>query len=273
MATFALGDYKVDIAEDFGPRIVGLRRAGGGEVLASLGPDSVIQHAGGVFRFRGGHRLWAAPEIPASTYASDDEPCTVVSDDDRLTVTGEPDSAGLAKTMSVTLDGDALLVEHTIDRENDTALFAAWGITQLPLGGTALVPIEGPDTSPLPNRSLILWPYTDLGDTRLAFHGGRVEIEAGDGEPLKLGTAGWRSRLGYLRKGQLFTKEIVTSSAGVVPDFGSSHQVYVGQGFCELETIGGQVTKGPARLTERWQVIACGDIGEAWELVTAEALS
>lgn len=273
MATFALGDYQVDIAEDFGPRIVGLRRAGGSEVLASLGPDSVINHAGGVFRFRGGHRLWAAPEIAASTYASDDEPCTVVFEADRLTVTGVPDSAGLAKTMSVKPEGDALLVEHTIDREHDSGLFAAWGITQMPLGGTALIPIEGPDTSPLPNRSLILWPYTDLGDTRLGFQAGRVEIETGDGEPLKLGTAGWRSRLGYLRDSQLFTKEIVTSSAGVVPDFGASHQVYVGQGFCELETVGGQVTEGPARLTERWQVIPCGNIGEAWELVTREALS
>jgi hypothetical protein len=169
VAVFTLGEYQVEVPEDFGPRIVSLRRGGGDEVLAILGPDSVIEHPGGTYRFRGGHRLWAAPEIAASTYASDDEPCRVVQDGDRVTVTGSPDSAGLAKTMSLTAEDDTLVVEHTIEREHDGTLVAAWGITQLPLGGTALIPLEGPPTSPIPNRSLILWPYTDLADDRIRF--------------------------------------------------------------------------------------------------------
>lgn len=272
MPTFDLGEYQVDVAEDFGPRVVGLKRGDSTEVLVTLGPGSIIEHPGGVFRFRGGHRLWAAPEIAASTYTPDDASCDIVFDDDRLTVTGSRDSAGMVKTMTLVPDGDGLLVEHTIETDHD-ALLAAWGITQLPLGGTALVPLQGPDTSPLPNRSLILWPYTDLEDPRLGFRNRGIEIEAGEGDPVKVGTAHWKSRLGYVRDGHLFTKEIVRSSAGIVPDFGASYQVYVGQGFCELETIGGQVTDGSARLTERWQVTPCPDVGQAWELVTAEARS
>jgi hypothetical protein len=259
-----LGEFEVEVAEDFGPRIIGLRRAGGDEVLASLGPEAVIEHPGGIFRFRGGHRLWAAPEIAASTYAPDDHPCSLIVDEDSLTVTAEPDTAGLAKTITLRLEDDSLVVEHVIEREHDGVMIAAWGITQLPLCGTALVPLDGPDTSPLPNRSLVLWPYTDLHDSRLLFGNPGIEIDADAGDPLKVGTAGWRSRLGYLHNGQLFTKEVVGSSSGVVPDFGASHQVYVGQGFCELETVGGQVAEGPARLTERWQLLPCSDLEEAW---------
>lgn len=269
MATVTLGDYHVEVAEEFGPRIVGLRRGEGDEVLVSLGPDAVIDHAGGIFRFRGGHRLWASPEIAASTYASDDHPCNLTVGEDSLTVSAEPDGAGLAKTITVRPEGDSLVVEHVIERDRGGLVMAAWGITQLPIGGTALVPLDGPETSPLPNRSLVLWPYTDLHDSRFRFGQSGVEIEADAGDPLKLGTMGWRSRLGYLRNGQLFTKEIVNSSIGVVPDFGASHQVYVGQGFCELETLGGQVAEGPARLTERWHVADCSGLDLAWDMVSA----
>jgi hypothetical protein len=268
VATVTLGEYLVDVAEEFGPRIIGLRRNDGDEALVSLGPESVIEHAGGVFSFRGGHRLWSAPEIAASTYASDDHTCSLVFEGDSLTVSAKPDAAGLAKTITVRSAGDSLVVEHLIEPGHDGVAMAAWGITQLPLGGTALVPLEGPETSPLPNRSLVLWPYTNLNDPRLAFRQTGVEIDAGAGDPLKLGTAGWTSRLGYLRSGQLFTKELVSSSSGVVPDFGASHQVYVGQGFCELETMGGQVADGPARLTERWQLAPCTDLEEAWARVS-----
>lgn len=273
MAAFTLGEYQVEVAEEFGPRIVGLRRGGGTEVFVTLGPEKMIEHPGGIFRFRGGHRLWSSPEIAASTYAPDDHPCSVTVEDGDLTVSAQPDSAGLIKTITLKSVGDCLVVEHVVEHDRDGMVMAAWGITQLPMGGVALIPLDGPETSPLPNRSLVLWPYTDLHDSRLRFVQTGVEIEAGPGDPLKLGTVGWTSRLGYLHDGQLFTKEIVTSSSGIVPDFGASHQVYVGQGFCELETVGGQVSEGPARLTERWSVMPCPDLVEAWREVSRGTIS
>ena len=64
-----------------------LRRDNGPELFAQLGEDVVIDHPGsGIYRFHGGHRLWAAPEVPAITYASDDHPCVV----SRPATTGSP---------------------------------------------------------------------------------------------------------------------------------------------------------------------------------------
>ena len=82
------------------------------------------------------------------------------------------DRAGLLKEISVsaTAGGDAVVVEHVLTRRGRPVDVAPWAITQLPLGGTAIVPVDGPDGGPQANRSLVLWPYTDLGDdrTRLA---------------------------------------------------------------------------------------------------------
>ena len=40
-------------------------------MFAQLGPEAVITHDTGIYHFRGGHRLWVAPEVPEVTYASD----------------------------------------------------------------------------------------------------------------------------------------------------------------------------------------------------------
>ena len=59
-------------------------RRGRRPVGATLGDDVVIRHPdSGVYRMRGGHRLWAAPEVPAVTYSPDDHRCEVVADPGR----------------------------------------------------------------------------------------------------------------------------------------------------------------------------------------------
>jgi len=64
-------------------------------------------------------------------------------------------------------------------------------------------------------------------------------------------------------------KEIESAEGRKVPDFGAVAQVYVGSGFCELESVGGltDVSDGGAgTLRERWTVIDCGDLEAAVKL-------
>ena len=269
VSTATLGDYQVDIATDFGPRVVGLHRAGGPQILAQLAPDVGIEHPGGRFRFHGGHRLWAAPERAEITYANDDHPCQVVIGEGSVTISADRDAAGVRKEVTVTADDDSLIVAHSIAWQSTEirAPLAAWAITQLPLGGTALVPLEGPDTSPLPNRQLILWPYTSPADERIRYGNRGLEVMARGQNRLKLGVGPALSFLGYLWNGWLFTKRALSRSGGEIPDHGAGNQVYVGQGFCELETVGG-LSQGPsAHITERWKLQPCGDLQNAWAIV------
>lgn len=270
MTEVELGPYRLGIANDFGPRIVSLRRDGGSELLAQLDPSRVIEYPDGIYRFHGGHRLWASPEIPEITYANDDHACKVSVEADTATITAPTDGAGLSKTIVIGRDGDDLSVEHTITGASRSDQVAAWAITQFPLGGTAFLPIEGGDTGPRPNRKVVLWPYTELDDPRLRFGEAVVIVEARDGPPLKIGVGPSPQRLGYLRKGWLFVKQTMSPPRGAAPDFGALSQVYLGQGFCELEGVGELVATGehPATMTERWSVVRCDDETQALQLVS-----
>lgn len=264
---FDVGPYRIAIATDFGPRITSLRLEDGPEMFAELGSDAVITHDTGTYHFRGGHRLWVAPEVPELTYASDDHPCSVEEVGGVITVEAPPDGAGLVKEMSLSLDEDSLLVEHRVTRaEGHFPPVSAWAITQVPLGGTAILPVTGADTTPSANRYLVLWPYTSFEDGRVSLGDEALELRAAHGPPIKFGAGPDPGRLGYFRDDFVFMKEISPATDRNVPDFGAVGQVYLGQGFCELESVGpltGLAAGMAAELQERWTIVDCGDLDSA----------
>jgi hypothetical protein len=272
-----LGDYHLSVATSFGPRVLGIRRGDGHEQFAAL-PDHVVidRPDSGVYRFRGGHRLWAAPEIPWISYAPDDEPCEVVTRDGGVEIQGPVDRAGLAKRVALTLELDTVVVDHTLDNLSEAPLAGApWAITQLPLGGTALVPIRGkPDQDGLQaNRVVVLWPYTDPADPRLTWKGDVAVIDASPGPTFKIGTGPAPEQIGYLHQGQLFSKRVTASSEGSYPDLGAVGQFFMNDQFCELESIGPLTRLEPGSTVshrERWTIHDCPDLGQALALVAGE---
>lgn len=272
MTATRLGSYQLEMATGFGPRITSLTWDDGSELLADLGPGVSLDHPAGTFRFRGGHRLWVAPEVPAVSYAPDDHECAVTFSQAGMDVTAPVDSAGWTKEMTVMADGEDLVIDHRLSTTTAATSVAPWAITQFPLGGTAIVPLVGYDTGPRPNRHLVLWPYTSLRDERISFLESAVTVRASDGPPLKLGCGTDSRRLGYLRDGLLFTKEADPVPEGELPDRSAALQLYVGQGFCELETVGALAdldAHGRLSHTERWRVQRCADIADACRLLTA----
>lgn len=269
-----LGPYQLEVATRFGPRITSLRRDDGPEMLANLGSDVTLDHESGSYAFRGGHRLWASPEVPSITYSPDDHDCSVSLSDNTLSVTAPPDAAGLVKEIRVSLDDDALVLDHAISGVGgEPVLLAAWAISQLPLGGTAILPLVGDNTAPSPNRYLVVWPYTSIEDHRVTLRDDVLEVSATDGPQLKFGGGPTPRRLGYIRDGYVFIKEIESAANRVVPDFGAAGQIYVGQGFCELESVGAltELSDGVAAvLRERWMLEECPDLDSAIERIVAK---
>lgn len=264
-----LGRYRIEVATEFGPRITSLRLDDGPEILARLGPEAVLDHEGGTYHFRGGHRLWAAPEIAAVTYASDDHQCEVSETSESIVVTAPPDAAGLVKEVSISADAESLVVDHRLTGSGFSGAVAPWALSQLPLGGTAILPVIGDDTAPEANRYLVIWPYSSVEDRRVTLCDDVLEIQAREGPPLKFGSGPTPGRLGYFADGVLFMKEIESAEGREVPDFGAVAQVYVGSGFCELESVGGltDISEGAAGvLRERWTVVECGDLEAAVKL-------
>jgi len=272
-----LDGYRLSIATGYGPRVAGLRLGQGPETFAALSPEVVIDRPdSGVYRFHGGHRLWASPEIRAITYAPDDHPCHVSAKGDRVAITAPADRAGLVKSIVISSEGGRLAGDHTLVNEGlGTMEVAPWAITQVPLGGTVLVPFGAPAGQGLQaSHSLILWPYTDLSDPRLTWQERALMVQTEAGDPLKVGSGPAPGRLGYLHQGHLFTKEIPAAASGEYPDRGAVAQVYVNGSFAELESVGPITSLGPGASVshrESWLIEPCDDLQNAYRRVVGVA--
>jgi hypothetical protein len=244
------------VSTSVGPRILGLvgRR---GNLLAVL-PDSELQGSGRPpFRFYGGHRLWAAPEIPEVTYQPDDRPCAVTEVDGGVRVEAPPDGAGLEKAIEIRKTATGWTVDHAVRNASGSRMrIAPWAITQVRLGGEVVVPNPSRGTGPQADRSLVLWPYSDPADERVHLAGDEVRVRAEPaGRTLKLGLAPSDGRIVYHLEGEAFEKRIEVESDAEYADRGAAVQVYLSDDFCELETLGslGDVDPGAsATHREHW---------------------
>lgn len=257
-----LGDESASllVSTSVGPRILGLSGREG-NVFAVLPPDQGLERPeGGRFRFFGGHRLWAAPEVPGVTYQPDDGPCVATEVPGGVRVEAPTDGAGLVKVLEVRAEDDGWVVDHTIRNGSEAPMtIAPWAITQMRLGGEVRLPMGSDGPGPQADRSLVLWPYTDLTDPRFRLEMGAVRIDAIAGGPSrKLGVAPSEGWVSYRLGEQVFEKRVVVEPGASYPDRGAVVQVYLCDDFCELETLGPLRPVGPGGELghrERWTLV------------------
>ncbi len=249
-----LGIECIEIANDHlsilatisvGPRILSLKSGKGDNLLAVL-PEATLECPGeGPYHFYGGHRLWYAPENPQITYLPDDSPVDVEALENgvRLTQAIDPRTT-LQKVLDVRLARNraSIEVKHTLKNQGDKEqVLAPWAITQLKPGGVAILPqftgiSEGNPT--LPNRTITLWPYTDINSGHITWGNETILVRARMKEgKLKIGfpnPAGW---MAYWIDGSLFVKRARYVQGAEYFDRGSSSECYCDPRFLELETL------------------------------------
>jgi hypothetical protein len=251
--TVDLGPVEVSFAVNAGPRILGYARHGGPQLFASL-PDEVVEHpAVGSYRFLGGHRLWRAPEVPAITYEQDDLPVDVTVGGGGFELVGPLGADAIVKAISVAQHDGFTIVDHELRNEGWTPVRCApWAITQLVPGGTAYLPqqrVPADEDGVLPNRHIVLWPYTDLSMPEVTISQEQVTVVASDrrskskvGLPNRLG---W---IGYALGSELFVKwSALHRDSELYVDRGVSVECYRDERFIELETLGPQITLQPGK--------------------------
>lgn len=246
------------VTRDVGPRIIGLRPAAGGNLLAVV-PDMFHTTPGGlIYRFRGGHRLWYAPEDAERTYIPDDTAVAISQVPNGVQTTQAEAPTGLVKQMTIVLPDDAarVVIDHTLSNHGPGPLeLAPWAITQFKPGGFAILPQASNDTGLLPNRRLALWPYTRINSARLALGDRFIFVHAGrQSEKFKLGWANQAGWLGYWIDDTLFIKEATSPPDGDYYDFGSSSECYCDERVLELETLGPRITLAPGDLVTHREV-------------------
>jgi hypothetical protein len=196
-----------------------------------------------------------------------------------LTPPVEPPT-GLQKEWEVGLDGSssAITIVHRLINRGPQAVEAApWALTVVPGPGRAIVPQEPyvPHAQRLlPARTVTLWAYTDMRDSRYTWGTKFVQVRCDPaiGRSQKIGfmnTPGW---MAYWREGNLLVKRMAFDPRATYPDLGANTEVYTGGDMLELETLGplGKLEPGAkVEHVERWYLFKtqCGEDEAAMEKI------
>jgi len=251
------------VTQSVGPRIISLRFKNGDNLLAEL-PDFVTERPDGKpFHFYGGHRLWHAPENMPRTYVPDDAPVEVIPTKNSLSVLQQVENeTGIEKSLRISLVGDKpqVIIRHMLTNRGQWSVECApWAITQVRTGGVAILPQSREQVDFLPNRSLVLWSYTDLSSPQVRLGNRYLLVRAEMDGPFKVGFPNPRGWLAYWLDGTLFVKRAAFDAQAEYYDFGSSSECYCNDRFLELETLAPVGTLSPGESithTETWELYA-----------------
>ena len=272
-------DCWVDVLAVGGPRLVGFGLRGGQNLFAET-PTVSWDGGHGSYDLLGGHRFWFAPEsddcsFPDASGLTLSEIPGATGPAARLTGASEAPT-GLRKTVEVRLDPDsaAVSLRHILTNEGSRTLeIAPWPITQLPLGGVAVVPLPAADEKPgvRPNQLIVLWPYASGTDDRLRIGDHRLTVSARPDQPVKVGCLSAAGTAGYLIDGLLVVLRFDPSRGAAHADLGCNLEVYCDDRTIELESLGPLARLGPGDSVthdERWEIHVAGDM----DATGAEAL-
>jgi hypothetical protein len=261
---------EVVILREAGPRIISLRPLNGFNVFKVVAEESGKSQEE-TWKIRGGHRLWTAPEDYGDpnglTYVADNFPVEYeIKGEFHAQVTHFMQKpAQIRRDISVQLAAGEpkITVEHSLTNQGKTPLrFAPWALSVMAPGGFAVVPQPPLGTHPkdfLPNRSLTLWPFTDLSDDRIRFGQRFIRLQQAGRGPIKFGLRHTEKWAGYVLGDHLFLKTIPLIEGKQYPDLGSNFEMFTNEEFLELESLGPYEEISPgqtAKHTEIWVVFS-----------------
>ena len=254
------------ITLDVGPRVISYRTTAGENVFKTF--DEQLGGTGEAdWKSRGGHRFWLAPEDPELSYLPDNSPVQhrVVSEHEVEVENAPSDQLPVRKTMRVALDAAStcVTVTHRAENHGDRSFAAAtWGLSVMAPGGVEIIPLPPLGEHPrdlLPNRTMILWPFTDMTDRRWRWGTRFITCRQADAGPTKIGLAHREGWIAYHRGDSLFLKTIAYDARATYPDLGCNFETFTNEEMLEVEALGPLVELAPGESTrhvEEWQLFS-----------------
>ena len=257
------GDIELIVTGDVGPRIIRFGFPGGQNVFKEFA-DQLGKSGEEKFQLRGGDRVWKAPEDPIATWAPDNAPVEIVVTDSGL-IAREPVEplTSLQKEIEISMaqSGADVTVSHRIaNRSLFTLKFAAWALTMMAPGGTAVsgFPPRGRHPANLAaTNPLVMWAYTNLADPRWKFTKKYLTLcqDPNNSEAQKLGSFNPDTWAAYFLNNEVFVKRAESDPSKTYPDFGCSFETFTNNDFLEIETLGPMTELAPGQKVEhveRW---------------------
>jgi hypothetical protein len=252
------------ITLDVGPRVISYRRGTGTNVF-KIFEDQLGGSGEAEWKSRGGHRFWLAPEDAVLSYLPDNAAVeSRIISEFEIEVANQPSAElPIRKAMRIALDPNSSRVTVAHRAENHSArpvVCATWGLSVMRPGGLEIIPLPPLGEHPrdlLPNRQMILWPFTDMSDAR--YHWGRrfITVRQANAGPTKIGLAHRERWVGYYCSGSLFVKTIAFDQDATYPDLGCNFETFTNEEMLEVEALGPLVELAPGAATEhveQWQI-------------------
>ena len=236
------GIIDVVATTDIGPRIV--RFGFENDVNEfNLDPKTIGLKGGDEYRYYGGHRLWHSPEDRKRTYVPDNDEVDWHEIENGVRLIQKPEKwVNTQKQIDIILSPDesrVRLVHRIINLGAWPIELSAWTITVLATEGIEIIPQPNKDTDLLPNRQIVLWPYSKMNDKRVYWGEKYIALkqDPNNKAPFKLGINNQEGWAAYARGGHLFVKRYYPQHDATYPDFGVSFETYTNDWMLEIETL------------------------------------
>jgi len=186
----------------------------------------------------------------------------VIEKNGKVVLRGPIDASSLQKEITIQLEKNCVHLSHRVTWHGVQSIkLAPWTITQLKLGGMAILPFTNVE-GVLPKRNLVFWPYTSIKDERLELHDDVVLVHGhGTAKAFKVGNFNFHGWIACTLGNALFIKHFAADIEADYPDMGCNVETYVKDSCLELETLG------------RLKKLNHGDsmtLEETWEICTGE---
>lgn len=270
---------EVIISLDVGPRILSYKTPGAKNVLKNY-PDQMGTCGETKWMIRGGHRFWIAPEDEVLSYVPDNLPVTydISQPNSVRLVNSGVDPWKIKKEMIVSLaeeTSEVTILHRAVNEGSEPIDIATWGLSVMAPGGLQIIPQPPLGEHPrdlLPNRLMVIWPYTDLSDPRWRFGEQFITLrQTAEGNPTKIGLAHKEKWVGYLTRDALFIKKFGHEEGARYPDGGCNFETFTNSEMIEIESLGPMKNLQPGdsvEHTEHWYLF--GEIPEPHSLKESE---
>ncbi|MBQ7046072.1 MAG: hypothetical protein IJN65_06230 [Clostridia bacterium] len=237
---------------DVGPRIIYFGFVNGDNIMNNqkqrfepVKGEGFDKHyyKGAMWQNFGGHRLWTSPEHSPTTYYPDCEPVEYEITKNGAIFTPKPQREnGIAMQIEIIMseDGADMTVLHKIKNISaQPKKFSLWALSVAAEDGIEIIPTNTKNTGLLPNRLMVIWPYTDMLDERIFIGNKYVTIHQKDVKKnIKLGFALDEGKAYYVKNNTVFCVKYDTfHNTKDYPDFGVSFETYSNDFFTEIETL------------------------------------
>lgn len=216
-----------------------------------------------VWYLYGGHRFWISPE-DYSTYYPDNDPVKYTQKGNVFTFTPPvQDVRGWLCEIEITFDeNDAKAsVRHILTNKScEEKTGSIWALSVTAAGGRAIMEQSKIETNFLPNRTFVMWDYTNPADKRFYvdknYYALAQDVNC-DG-PFKLGVNNTKGSVITVNNGCIFKKTYSHDVNGTYPDGGCSAELYTCSFMLEVESLSPLYTLKPGESREHienWELI------------------